>query len=182
MMSEEEQPTEPKRKKTGGRKKGSINHKTLDMRLAYQRVIRKKGGLTKWLEWLHDNQPREFCSMFAKLFVPTEINLDATLRADIRTEEISDMEAARRMAFILKRGAVLTQAEEEPQKLLPAPLPEPKERRSQEELDAIAMVERNAAGRRAAELSGELNRRDQAPTESFARFMYPHAQMGRRKH
>ena len=86
--------------KTGGRRKGTPNKLTRDLREMILGALADVGG-RDYLAAQAETNPSAFLSLLGKL-VPTEI----TGRDDGPIEvALSDLEVARRLAFLLARGA-----------------------------------------------------------------------------
>lgn len=58
-------------RKTGGRRKGSLNKKTTEVKAALQEAFAKLGGVKSLVEWGKDNQT-EFYKLWGKL-LPVEM-------------------------------------------------------------------------------------------------------------
>lgn len=62
-----------KGRKTGGRKKGSVNKTTASVKAALTQAFQLHGGVPALLRWAKDNET-EFYRLWSKL-VPTEVNV-----------------------------------------------------------------------------------------------------------
>lgn len=69
-----------KGRKTGGRKKGSVNKLTGDVRQSIISVYEKIGGDEAFATWAKQN-PRDFYPLYAKL-APKEVELGGTVRLE----------------------------------------------------------------------------------------------------
>jgi hypothetical protein len=104
--------------KTGGRQKGTKNKSTVRLEALLRLALKREGGV-EYMQRIARDFPVAFCGMLAKL-IPTELiaSVDATLRP---AREVTDLEAARRIAFMLTKGAALAEEAElaELQQMLP---------------------------------------------------------------
>lgn len=91
----------PRRKKTGGRKKGTPNKRTVAfaeaLKLAYQRI----GGDSAFVKWCRGNPDIFYTGLMAK-FLPHELGVRAELQ--VIHDPPSDIEVAARIAFVLARA------------------------------------------------------------------------------
>jgi hypothetical protein len=99
--------------KTGGRRKGTLNRLTVDLREMILGALVEAGGRDYLVAQAHKN-PKAFMALLGKL-LPAHVagGDEGPIEAEV---ELSDVEVARRLAFLLARGA---QAPEGPQ---PEPL------------------------------------------------------------
>jgi hypothetical protein len=88
-----------KRPKTGGRAKGSRNKQTLRIEALLRLALKELGG-QQYLVRIGKDYPPVFCSMVTKL-IPNEIIASVDARVAV---EVTDLEAARRIAFLLSKG------------------------------------------------------------------------------
>lgn len=103
-----------KRKKTGGRKKGTPNKITLSIKQAVIDTFGKLGAVAHMTNWAK-LQPSEFYRLAARL-IPTEVT--GAAGGPVQLSVVEDpRETARRMAFLLACGA----AAEEKGQAKPAP-------------------------------------------------------------
>jgi len=90
-----------KGKKTGGRKKGTPNRLTGDLRQMILGALADAGG-HEYLARQAEKTPSAFLALVGKLISAQSSSKDAR---PIETPEMSDLEVARRLAFLLARGA-----------------------------------------------------------------------------
>jgi hypothetical protein len=90
--------------KTGGRKKGTPNKITRDLRDMILGAVANAGGCDYLTDQAKTN-PRAFLTLLGKL-LPTQISYGEEDDDDPvePVEEFSDLEIARRLAFLLARG------------------------------------------------------------------------------
>jgi hypothetical protein len=99
-----------KRPKTGGRQRGTKNKSTVRLEALLRLALKREGGV-EYMQRIARDFPVAFCGMLARL-IPSEIiaNVDATLRP---AREVTDLDAARRIAFLLTKGAGLAEGAEQ---------------------------------------------------------------------
>ncbi len=90
-----------KGKKTGGRKKGTPNRLASDLRQMILGALADAGG-REYLERQAEKAPSAFLALVGKLISAQSRSKDAR---PTETPEMSDLEVARRLAFLLARGA-----------------------------------------------------------------------------
>jgi hypothetical protein len=95
-----------KGKKTGGRKKGTPNRLASDLRQMILGALADAGG-REYLERQAEKAPSAFLALVGKLISAQSRSKDA---GPIETPEMSDLEVARRLAFLLARGAQALEA------------------------------------------------------------------------
>ena len=86
--------------KTGGRRKGTPNKLTSDLREMILGALTEAGGLAYLVTQAKEN-PRAFLTLLGKL-LPTLVTGNDDGPVEV---ELSDVEVARRLAFLLARGA-----------------------------------------------------------------------------
>lgn len=99
-----------KRKKTGGRKKGTPNKISLTVKQAVIETFSNLGGIEHMTAWAR-KQPTEFYRLAGRL-IPTEITGQGGGPVLVTSDP---QEIARRMLFLLNRGAVAGDKKLEPQ-------------------------------------------------------------------
>lgn len=65
-----------KGRKTGGRKAGTVNKITANVRDAFEQAFAQMGGVPQLVTWAKDNQG-EFYKLFSRL-LPVQVNADVT--------------------------------------------------------------------------------------------------------
>lgn len=105
MDADKETPKKPRRVGDGtpgpGRPKGSENKFTKNARDAFQFAFEECGGAERLAKWANDNYD-EFLKLFARM-IPLEVT--GKDGKDLIPDGYGELEAARRMAFILELGA-----------------------------------------------------------------------------
>lgn len=90
-----------KGRKTGGRRKGTQNKLTIEVKSAIEGALSAVGG-QRYLERVARKYPAVFCALIARL-IPKDVQLSAPLeRSD---DEPNMLDAARRLAFTITMGA-----------------------------------------------------------------------------
>jgi hypothetical protein len=90
-----------KGRKTGGRRKGTQNKLTIEVKSAIEGAFSAVGG-QRYLERVARKHPTVFCALLARL-IPKDLQVSAPL---VRSDgETSMLETARRLAFVLTSGA-----------------------------------------------------------------------------
>lgn len=92
-----------KRRKTGGRTKGTPNKVSGTVRQAILDAFHELGGKDGLIDWAEESaeNKREFYRMCSKL-IPREISGPES--GPIQTEEVSMLDTARRIAYLLAVG------------------------------------------------------------------------------
>ena len=83
-----------------GRKKGIPNRLTTSMKEAIRDAFQELGGAGYLVRIGHDD-PRTFCSLLGRV-IPREVG--GPDGEPIKVQDVSDLELARRLGFILARG------------------------------------------------------------------------------
>lgn len=89
-----------KRSKTGGRRKGTPNKLTIEIKAAIEGALSAVGG-QHYLERVARKHPAVFCALLARL-IPKDLQVTAALVSS--DDEPNYLDAARRVAFLLAAG------------------------------------------------------------------------------
>jgi hypothetical protein len=91
-------------KKTGGRKPGSANKLPSKVREGLLLAFDGLGGVEALTKWARKNPGDFYCKLWIRL-LPQEMNLQSPGPTPVESKRESDLDFARRVAFVLNRGA-----------------------------------------------------------------------------
>jgi hypothetical protein len=76
-------------KKTGGRKKGTPNKTTRDMKAAIMEAFERAGGV-EYLHMLAHDEPRTFATLLAKVLPNENVNENRNINVNEMTEKLQE--------------------------------------------------------------------------------------------